>query len=177
MGNRGQTVEGVNNFLATDAFYIEVYGDRNQVYGEAKNIKIHGDSNIIEAGVHDVVLINTSGLTIEESNVTYIDGKKVNPDAISAPTDVKAISASRDVELNVLTYEVDTTSGDITLTFDLSVYTYTEGQIWHFKKIVQPNNMIITVNGGTLDGAASQSFKKQYTTISVQFNGSNFIIL
>ena len=77
-GERGVQIEGKENFIATDAFYIEINGDRNQVYGGAENIKIHGDSNIIEAGIHDVVLINTSGLRIEESNVTYIDGVKVD---------------------------------------------------------------------------------------------------
>ena len=40
--------------------------------------KIHGDNNIIEAGVRDVVLLNSNGLTIEESNVTYINGIKVD---------------------------------------------------------------------------------------------------
>jgi len=77
-GKRGVQVEGKENFIATDSFYVDINGDRNQVYGGAENIKIHGDNNIIEAGVRDVVLLNSNGLTIEESNVTYINGIKVD---------------------------------------------------------------------------------------------------
>jgi hypothetical protein len=80
---RGVEIQGQYNYVAPDSFYVEIQGDRNRVWSEAENIKIQGDNNTIDAGVKNVTLINTSGLTIDESNVTYIDGVKINPNAIS----------------------------------------------------------------------------------------------
>lgn len=76
--SKSVVVQGDFNYVSHMAKNVEIYGDSNKVFAEAKNIKIQGDSNIIEAGVENVTLINTSGLTITESDVTYIDGKKQN---------------------------------------------------------------------------------------------------
>jgi len=72
---RSIDVKGEFNYISGKAKSVEIYGDSNKVFAEAKNIKIQGDSNLISAGVENVTLINTNGLTITESDVTYIDGK------------------------------------------------------------------------------------------------------
>lgn len=175
--NRNVDIQGSYNYVAYDAYNIEIQGEGNKVWSEAEDIKIQGDNNIIDGGVKNVTLINTDGLTISKSDVTYINGVKVNPAAISSPTDVEQISASQDVETDVKTYEVDTSGGDVTLTFQLAFITYTEGQVWNFKKMEKNNDLIISVNGGTIDDQASQTIKKRYTSLSVQYNGTNFIII
>jgi len=175
---RGVNYLGKNNYIAADAYYVDIVGDGNKVYSGASYITLkNSHNNIIDAKVTDVTLINTDGLTIEESNVTYIDGVKVNTAAISAPTAVSAISASQDVETDVRTYEVDTSGGDITLDFNLAIITYTEGQIWYFKKYAAANQLTIQSSGGTIDGAASISTTTQYNTIAIQYDGTNFIII
>jgi len=176
-GKRGVTVQGKYNYVAVDAYYVDIQGNSNQVWSEAQDIKIQGDNNIIDGGVKNVTLINTDGLTISESDVTYINGVKVDAGSISSPSEVSAISASQDVETTVKTYEVDTSGGDVTLTFELAIITYTEGQVWNFKKMSKNNKLIISVNGGTIDDQASQTIKKRYTSLSVQYNGTNFIII
>lgn len=168
---RGVEVQGKYNYVATDSFYIEIQGDSNRVFSEAENIKIQGDNNTIDAGVKNVTLINTDGITVTESDVTYINGAKVDTTAISNPSAVSEISASQDVETDVKTYIVDTSSADVTVTFDLAVYTYTEGQIWYFKKDSSSNSMIIDVNGGTIDGVTSKQAEYNNTSIAVQYDG------
>jgi L-asparaginase/Glu-tRNA(Gln) amidotransferase subunit D len=98
--------------------------------------------------------------------------------AISDPLDVETVTASQDVEVDVKTYEVDTTSGDVTMTFDLATITYTEGQVWRFKKTQTANKVIITATGGTIDGATNLTFKTKLSSFSVQYDGgTNFIII
>jgi len=55
---------------------IVVTGNGNNLGGDNANVMIAGDNNVILPGITDVMLINTSNLTIAESNVTYIDGVK-----------------------------------------------------------------------------------------------------
>jgi hypothetical protein len=71
---RSVDVKGYNNYIAPDAKNIEIYGDSNRVWHEATNIKIHGSGNTIDAGVSNVVLINTNDLVVTESDVVYING-------------------------------------------------------------------------------------------------------
>jgi hypothetical protein len=56
---------------------VVVTGNGNNLGGDNANILIQGDNNVILPGITDVVLINTSGLTIAESGVQYIDNIKV----------------------------------------------------------------------------------------------------
>ena len=176
---RTNSVNGSNNRLSDTTRNVQILGDGNELYGDTKNIRlINSNNNTLDGGVRNVTLINTNGLNITESNVTYVDGVKINSDSLSQPTAVEQISASQDVETDVFTYEVDTTSGNVTVNFNTQSTTFIEGQIWNLKKLVKANNMIISVSGAaTIDGASSQTFKKQYTSISVQYTGANFIII
>lgn len=79
-------VKGEFNYVSPKANNIEIYGDSNKVESEANNIKIHGSENVIKAGVENVTLINTNGLTIEESDVTYINGIKGQETGSYTPT-------------------------------------------------------------------------------------------
>ena len=174
---RTAEVHGTGNYVATDAKYVTIKGDSNTVESEADNASIQGDNNYIKAGAKNVTLINTSGLTISDSNVTYINGLLVTA-TIGMPTAVEQVSASQDVETNVLTYEVDTTGGNVTMTFNLAVITYTEGQHWNFKKVAAANQVIISVLGGTIDGAPTAVINTINTNAQVQYDGgSNFIII
>ena len=177
-GPDNNVVYGANNRISQQASEVYVSGDGNKVYAGATNITLTAsNNNEIGPNLTDVTLINTDGLVIEESNVTYIDGKKVNPDQISMPTAVEAITASQDVGLNVLTYEGDTSGGDITMTFNVFNYTYTEGQVWNFKKIDAANVFIISVTGATVDGKTTEKIFNLNTSAAIQFDGANFIII
>jgi hypothetical protein len=174
---RGTKIQGGNNVVSPSAFSIEIQGDSNQVFDNAQNIKIQGDSNVIDAGVRNVTLINTSNTTISESNVTYINGVKADTGSISQPTAVEDISSSQDIANDVFTYKVDTSGGDVTLTFPLAGILYTEGQEWNFKKEAAANNLIITVSGGTIDGVTSKTITSDNSNMRVCYNGTGEFII
>lgn len=86
---KSASVKGEYNYINASANHIDINGDSNEVRAMAKNIKIQGDNNIIEAGVENVTLINTSGETVTESDVVYINGDKTsaNTSGTYTPTD------------------------------------------------------------------------------------------
>jgi hypothetical protein len=175
---RTNEVTGEDNFVSIKATNVNIKGDSNQVYSGVDGATlIDSNNNIISAGLADVVLINTDGVTVTESGVTYIGGQKVNPDQISLPTAVETVTTSQTVSSDVLTYMGDTSSGDITMTFNLVGEVYTEGQIWNFKKVASSNQFIISISGGTIDGAASINIATIYDNAAVQYDGTNFIII
>jgi hypothetical protein len=66
------------NVLNDNTNGLVITGKGNNLGGDNSNILIQGDDNTILPGITDVVLINTSGLTIAESGVQYIDNIKVD---------------------------------------------------------------------------------------------------
>jgi hypothetical protein len=71
---KSAVVNGTGNYVGIKTYGVEINGNYNQVTSGSKNVIINGDENIVSGS--NVTLINTSGVTVEESNVTYIDGKK-----------------------------------------------------------------------------------------------------
>ena len=104
-GNVGQSrtaeVNGEANYIDPTAKNIEILGDRNEVRGDAVGVKIvNGNNNVIDAGVRNVTLINSSGLTITEDNVTYINGMLVNDNGdIDHHSGFKQIDADQTVTI------------------------------------------------------------------------------
>ena len=175
---RTNEVTGEDNFVSIKATNVSIKGDGNQVYSGVDGATlIDSNNNVISAGLADVVLINTDGVTVTESGVTYIGGQKVNPNQISLPTAVETVTASQTVQSDVLTYICDTSGGDITMTFNLVGEIYKEGQIWNFKKFSASNQLIISVGGGTIDGSSSINVLTLYDNAAVQYDGTNFIII
>ena len=70
-------VDGLNNFIDKSAMFVDIKGDNNKVFTGSKNITIQGDNNVIESNLENISLINTSNVTVQQSNVTYMDGKQI----------------------------------------------------------------------------------------------------
>jgi len=78
-GGKDKNIVGLDNIIAPDSYKITIQGDGNKVYSKSEYITLENShNNIIDSGLKDVTLINTDGLTITESNVTYINGIKVD---------------------------------------------------------------------------------------------------
>lgn len=72
--------QGRGNIINSMEPSIHIVGGDNVVHDGTLNISIvNGDSNVILPGHEDVTLINTSNQTIDEDNVTYIDGVRYVP--------------------------------------------------------------------------------------------------
>ena len=166
------TVSGTGNLISQTSYRVSITGNNNTVLGSSQNINLMNSSgNVIGSGLENVTLINSNNLTISESNVTYMNGVKVNGSALSSPSAVSEISASQFVETDVKTYIVDTSAGNISITFNITGTQYTEGQIWYFKKISASNSMNIKTNAGTIDGLTTQSFSALNDYVAVQYCG------
>lgn len=171
-------IVGDNNKVSVKASEVVINGNDNKVYSGANNINLIGsNNNTIQPNLSNVTLINTNDVNITNSNVTYIGGNIVNTDVISLPTNVEHINSSQNVSTEVITYEVDTSSGDVTLSFNTGSIVYKEGQIWNFKKMSTQFNLIISSIGATIDGGSSVNIYSQYSSLSIQFDGVNFIII
>lgn len=173
---RGVKTQGVGNYVDTTAFNIEIQGDGNNVRGEAENIKIQGDNNTIYPGIRNVTLINTSDTTVTESNTTYINGVKLTAGSIQSSL-VEEISSNTSYDPTVKAYVVDTSGGNVTVTFDLTTYVYPEGAVYYIKKDDPANTLIVSGAGCTIDGAISKNITGDKSTIAVISDGTNFQIV
>ncbi len=90
-------------------------------------------------------------------------------------------TASFTVDANVHVYEVDCTAGNITATFDLALYTYTN-KIFHFKRIDSSANLFYIDEGSGLTLIDGNIFPfntgmVQWDNLMIGFNGTNFRVL
>ena len=69
-------VSGAENNVGQSVTAFKVVGSRNTIGEGAKNITIFGNDNEVRNGVFNVQLINTNGVVVTESNVTYVNGKE-----------------------------------------------------------------------------------------------------
>ena len=67
-GNDNTVEDGVTSFM--------VQGNRNRVKTGSTDITISGDDNIVEGGLRGVRLINTNGVTVTESNTTFVNNRQ-----------------------------------------------------------------------------------------------------
>lgn len=167
---KGVSIDGKNNAVANDAYYININGDGNKVYHDAKNIEIQGDNNTIDAGVQNVTLINTNGVTVEESNITYINGVLILP--LEDQWQDKSVNFTP--EDGVIGYRIDASVANIVV--DLSAAT--ELSDWIFKALDNGANTIefSSSSAFTIDGEFTQilnsweSFRIKWNTTTNEYN-------
>ena len=76
--SQSATVKGTQNLVSKLAYNVTITGDNNRVMASAQNINLIGSSNcFIGSGVKNVTLINCDGITINDSDVTYINNQLV----------------------------------------------------------------------------------------------------
>jgi len=72
----GVVITGEDNIVQDGASGVVIHGYSNNVGFGAKNLFIQGSQNTIAAGLENVTLVNTSGKTVTESNVSYFNDTK-----------------------------------------------------------------------------------------------------
>ena len=79
-GNRsplfGGIVRGKDNEVEEGVTSFMVQGNRNKVKKGSRDVTIIGDDNTVEEGVTAVRLINTNGVTVTDSNVTFVNNRQ-----------------------------------------------------------------------------------------------------
>jgi len=72
----GGVVRGKDNTVEDGVTSFMVQGNRNRVKTGSTDITISGNDNIVEGGLRGVRLINTNGVTVTESNVTFVNNRQ-----------------------------------------------------------------------------------------------------
>jgi len=94
--------------------------------------------------------------------------------ALPQPNTTETITASTYVGSQQKSYVIDTTGGDVTMTFDSTLYTYDEGSEWDFVKI-GGNDLIFTIVGGeTLSGDTSVTVSRDYDAPNIIYKQGEF---
>lgn len=98
--------------------------------------------------------------------------------AVSAPpifeepaTNTTTVTASTDITPQHKSVVVDTSGGDVTLTFDTTKYNYREGQSWDFVKI-GGNDLIFT--GENISGTDPQTIRTDYDAPEIFYKQGAF---
>ena len=107
------TVNGTDNYVSDKSYYIDINGDGNTIESGSKNVFITGDDNTITSGFENITLINTYGVTVSESNVTYIDGIKQMENYITVNKFGEAIDCDSGVLTDIWDGADGATSTDI----------------------------------------------------------------
>jgi hypothetical protein len=118
-------VSGRDNTVGHSVTAFKVVGSNNTIGEGSRNIVILGDGNEVKGGLHNVQLINTNGVTITESNTTFINGKQQeNRDVLDGSKDsVRALNGGTNV------FTVDGGEDIVQTQFsDSAIYTIEGGQ-------------------------------------------------
>ena len=92
-------VSGRDNSVGHSVTAFKVVGSNNRIGEGSRNIVILGDGNEVNGGLHNVQLINTNGVTITDSNVTFVSGKQQeNRDVLDGSKDsVRALNGGTNI--------------------------------------------------------------------------------
>ena len=163
-------VDGLDNFIDKSAMFVDIKGDSNKVFADSKNITIQGDNNIINPNLENINLINTSGVKVLQSNVTYINGQKKGGDGVLLVT-----SGTYSQDLSIVGYEADCTSGIVTINLAEGIY---EGYEQTFKKIAGDNDLVIDARfiSGLVESDDSIRITKINDSVTLYYNGVDYNI-
>jgi hypothetical protein len=142
------------NVINDNTVGIVVTGKGNNLGGDNSNVMIAGDNNIILPGITDVLLINTSNLTIAESNVTYIDG-------VLYSSATKKYGAFHDESVQLVA--IANTNYEI---------TFTNTDLSNGISIGSPSSRIVFANSGIYN----ITFSVQFVNQSVQIKDANIFL-
>ena len=165
---RTANVQGKNNIVDRTAKSVSIVGDNNVVSSDTKNVTIQGSDNFIESNLENISLINTSGVTVTESNVSYINGE------LKGAGSVETIDSSTTADESITTYLCDTTMGGIGI---ILPEFPTVGKVWNFKKIALQNQLKIAPISSLIDDKSIIYIDALNTSYSIQFDGANYKII
>jgi hypothetical protein len=165
---------------------VNVAASEDVVVGQgAKYISVIGSNGInIAPGVENVSIVNSSELTITESNITYVNNVLV-PEFSNLYAPIDTTSTNITLKPNAGTVLVDCGAANKTITtpsndqcFFVDALGKTIGKIFTIKKIdASAFTVTIVPASGTLDGAANAVLTTQYQSVTIQTDGTNWFII
>lgn len=167
----GNTIIGARNYVDITAERILISGIQNSVGANCRDITISNSSGcIVNGGLYNVSIVNSSGVTVTESNITYNNNIIVN----AATGGVKQIAASDEVDKGEQIVLAD--AGVANISYVLPSAVTNVGRELIVKKIDSSANTVTinTTGGQTIDGLSSQTLTDQWSVFTFKSNGSNW---
>lgn len=167
----GNTIIGVRNYVDITAERILISGIQNSVGANCRDITINNSSGcIVNGGLYNVSIVNSSGVTVTESNITYNNNIIVN----AVTGGVKQITASDEVDKGEQMVLADASVGNISYVLPSAVTNV--GRELIVKKIDSSANTVTinTTGGQKIDGISSQTLTDQWSVFTFKSNGSNW---
>ena len=170
-GKDGVSVEDA--YIAADGNLVIVLSDGREV-DTGSVFQDSGKNNLyVQARDWQIIVSDTAPTAPVLDQLWYDTSGDANDISLRIVTKTSNYSAT----LADFTILCDATSNSITIS--LPVASSVSGHIYHIKKIdSSTNDVIIDAPGAeTIDGSATAATNIQWTTISVQSNGSNWFII
>lgn len=162
----GTMAVGSANMISRSSVGCMASGSQNRIGDNCYNVSIFNSSGVsVMAGISNVTVMGTNNITVNESNVSYINGVRTQ-----GSNDSYTVTTSQTV-YNAGSYYV---SGAITVT--LSTSNLTTNSELSFKKTDGGTNTVINGGGVNIDGSSTYVLRSQYTSITLVYNGSQYYI-
>lgn len=172
-----------DNSVHPSAFNVVVTGAKNDVGSGTKSISILNSSGCIVApNLHGVTLINTSGVTVTDSDVTYINGV-LQSSIAGLNGQVLAVSSNYKLLVTDSTILCTTGASDLTISLESAglqaLFRFGYGKIYNIKKVDSGAGAVIIDPpfSETIDGSLTKSLTSQYDCVTIQTDGANWWII
>jgi hypothetical protein len=166
---------GWGNTTDNTATGVVLTGTNNTVLSGGTGVTVlGGDGNTIYAGLQNVTLINTSDITVTESNVLYINNQKYTTVIMGDSITITNGDSPYTLTNATRTLFCDTTEGSISV--NLPTAANNNGKIFEvIKTDATVNGITVNADGSeTINGAASAGLTTQYEVLKIVSNGSNW---
>ena len=133
---------------------------------------IGGGGNLIEAGLQDVTLINSSGITVTEPGVLYLNNQRFYSGAMGDAVSITTDNSPYTLTTATRTLFCDATEGEITV--NLPTAEGNNGKIFEIIKTDDSSNTVFIdgYSSETINGATSQTLVSAFDKITIVCNGT-----
>lgn len=168
-----RVVTGWNNTVDSTTLSVLLTGVGNNVLAGGERIHvIGGGGNLIEAGLQDVTLINSSGITVTEPGVLYLNNQRFYSGAMGDAVSITTDNSPYTLTTATRTLFCDATEGEITVNLPTA-----EGNNGKIFEIIKTDDSVNTVyidgySSETINGSTSQTLVSAFDKITIVCNGT-----
>lgn len=170
-------VTGWDNTVDETAASVLLTGTGNYINGFSEYITvIGGGGNIVGAGFDNVTLINSSGITVAESDVLYLNNQKYFPLLMGDTVSVVADDSPYTLTSATNTLFCNTIDNDITVNLPSAIGL--AGKAFEVMKTDDSGNEVIlsAYASETINGSATYSLTAAYDRVKVVSDGAAWYI-
>lgn len=169
---------GWGNTIDNTSIGVILSGTNNTVLSGGTGVTVlGGDGNTIYPSLQNITLINSSDITVTESNVLYINNQKYSTVLMGDSTSITNSASPYTLTNATKTLFCDATEGNITV--NLPTAADINGKLFEvIKSDSSINTITINANGSeTINGLSSAALSAQYDILKIVSNGTEWFKL